>query len=76
MKSNKLLLFFALTVCSLLFYSCTNSDTNRYVVISTGGSDGQYPVFLDTKTREVYVITIGDSKIYKIAKKSLDEATK
>lgn len=76
MKISKTVLFVALTLSSFLFSGCNNSETNRYVVISTGGNDGQYPVFIDTKTREIYVVTIGESNIYKLVKKPLDEATK
>ena len=76
MKIRKTILLGTAVLCSFLFYGCGNSDANRYVVVSTGGSDGQLPVVLDTKTREIYVITVWDSKSPDIVKKSLDDATK
>lgn len=76
MKINKSILLVTVVLCSFLFYGCSNSDSNRYVVVSTGGNDGQFPVVLDTKTREIFVITVWDSKAPDIVKKSLDAATK
>lgn len=76
MKISKSILFVTAILCTFLFSGCSSSDSNRYVVVSTGGNDGQFPVVLDTKTREIFVITVWDSKAPDIVKKSLDAATK
>ncbi|MEO6254707.1 MAG: hypothetical protein ABIO79_15450 [Ferruginibacter sp.] len=64
-KQFKFLKLFALTL--LISFAVTGCNTQpkepRYVVLSNGES----PVFLDTKTQEVYVIYVGGDKpvIYK-----------
>ena len=63
---------------STILFSCkeSNVDANRYVVISTGGSEGQLPVLLDTKTKDIYVIKLYDGSPPDIYKKSLDAIEK
>lgn len=76
MKTNKFILLIIIA-STLLLCSCSNSNSNRYVVVSTGGNEGQFPVVLDTKTREIFVIVIeGTNRSPNIIKKSLDAATK
>jgi len=78
MKKTKLLLWLITLFISTILFSCkeSNVDTNRYVVISTGGNEGQLPVLLDTKTKEVYVFKIWDDSPPDIYKKSLDKTEK
>ena len=70
-KTLQLLLVFSF---ALIFIGCADSDENRYIVISTGGNDGQFPVFLDTKTRELFMVTVINDESMHVNKKSIDDA--
>ena len=45
-------------------------------MISSGGSEGQLPVLLDTKTKDIYVFKLYDGSPPDIYKKSLDAIEK
>ena len=78
MKKIKSLLWLITLFISTILFSCkeSNVDANRYVVISTGGNEGQLPVFLDTKTKDIYVIKLWDGSPPDIYKKSLNAVEK
>lgn len=69
MKKNIIAILFILTFCGCN----TNDDSNRYIVISTGGTDGMAPAILDTKTKIVYSF-YNQMNSMEIFKKSLDDA--
>ena len=61
--------------CIFTFFGCSpNNETNRYIVISTGCTDGTPSSILDTKTREVYSINLYKGGPISIYKKTLDDA--
>ncbi len=52
--------------------SCTQKEENRYIVLSTGDK----PIFLDTKTKEIYAIFFVVGSDILIYKKALSQVEK
>jgi hypothetical protein len=77
MLSRKKIIFAIISLFVITsFFSCTEKEPNRYVVLSTGGNEGRFSVFLDTKTREVFSIHSPGGYIQEIEKKSIDSVEK
>lgn len=69
MKKIIIALVIIVSVCSC---SDNEKERDRYIVIGTG----EFPTFLDTKTREVYSIQTNENSIPDVYKTSLEKAFK